>query len=293
MSDIGFKHVFGREANKEILITFLNEVLPDRKITDIEHIRNEQIPLNRKSKKSVYDVYCKITDGTRVIVEVQHQEQFDYVDRTLYYNTFPIQNQLDKGMKPYTLCPVYSVNILNFGLKELEGLEQVKTVFRLRELESGTVLSNKYTFIFIELSKFNKTLGEIAEDNLLEKFYYCLKHIKYLDERPLELQQEIFEKLFIAARMAKMNKKEQAKYIKAMITERDRYSQLLTAELRGQEKGRAEGRAEGRDEGIVIGVEKGRSEAILEAARNFKNQNVPVEVIAACTGLTIECIQKL
>lgn len=78
-----------------------------------------------------------------------------------------------------------------------------------------------------------------------------------------------------------------------MITERDRYSQLLTAELRRQEKGRAEGRAEGRDEGIVIGVEKGRSEAILETARNFKNQNVPVEVIAACTGLTIECIQEL
>ena len=51
LNDTGFKHVFGREANKDIIIAFLNEIIPDRHILDIEHLRNEQIPMRIESKK--------------------------------------------------------------------------------------------------------------------------------------------------------------------------------------------------------------------------------------------------
>ena len=44
LNDQGFKHVFGRDANKDILIALLNEIIPDRVIVDLSHIRNEQIP---------------------------------------------------------------------------------------------------------------------------------------------------------------------------------------------------------------------------------------------------------
>ncbi|MDE5891214.1 MAG: Rpn family recombination-promoting nuclease/putative transposase, partial [Bacteroidales bacterium] len=36
MSDVGFKLVFGKVANKELLIEFLNQVITDRRITDVE-----------------------------------------------------------------------------------------------------------------------------------------------------------------------------------------------------------------------------------------------------------------
>ncbi|MBQ7017820.1 MAG: PD-(D/E)XK nuclease family transposase, partial [Bacteroidales bacterium] len=37
LNDQGFKHVFGRDANKDILIALLNEIIPDRVIVDLRH----------------------------------------------------------------------------------------------------------------------------------------------------------------------------------------------------------------------------------------------------------------
>ena len=83
LSDCGFKYVFGKIANKEIIITFLNEVIPDRVIVDIEQLRNEQLPHLESGKKSRFDLYCRTDDGSRVIIEMQNQEEADFVDRAI------------------------------------------------------------------------------------------------------------------------------------------------------------------------------------------------------------------
>lgn len=95
----------------------------------------------------------------------------------------------------------------------------------------------------------------------------------YLSERPLALQQQIFAKLFEAAQVAAMTEEEQEQYFAQMLTERDRVSQMKTA--------------------TRIGIEKGRKEALTESARKFKAQNVPIEVISSCTGLSVEEIMAL
>ena len=43
--DAGFKHVFGRQKNKDILIAFLNQIIPDRTIVDLTYNHNEQYNL--------------------------------------------------------------------------------------------------------------------------------------------------------------------------------------------------------------------------------------------------------
>ena len=50
---------------------------------------------------------------------------------------------------------------------------------------------------------------------------------------------------------------------------------------------------EGKEQGIAIGVEQGRSEAKLEAARNMLMEGDSAEKIARCTDLTLETVQKL
>ena len=77
LNDSGFKHVFGKDANKEIIIAFLNGIITDRKIVDLEHINNEQVPFDQESKKSVFDLYCKTQDGSRIVVELQNKAQKD------------------------------------------------------------------------------------------------------------------------------------------------------------------------------------------------------------------------
>ena len=285
LNDTGFKHVFGREANKDIIITFLNEIIPDRHILDIEHLRNEQIPMRIESKKSVYDLYCTTDDGSKIIVELQNDPQKYFVDRAIYYSTFPVQTQVEKGDPEYKLCPIYVVSILNFTLPELDGEENVLSTFRLKELNTGRELSNKYTFVFIELGKFNKQLQELDNSNILEGFYYCLKHMSKLQERPMELQQEIMARLFDAARVAALQPEEFEEYISTMVTERDMKNYISYA----HEKGKAEGKAEGLAEGEAIGEVKG----IHKTARNMKAIGISVEQIMLSTGLSTEEIDNL
>ena len=178
LSDVGFKIVFGKEANKNIIIEFLNHVITDRSIVDFEYIDKEKLGGYAKSKKNVYDLYCKTDDGSRIIVEVQKDQQKYFVDRSLYYLTHLVQDQLSRGDDEYTLCPVYFISILNFCLDELRQTDSVKSHFRLKECDLGLELTDKYNLIYIELPKFKKSLEEIHGD-VLEGFYYCLKQQLY------------------------------------------------------------------------------------------------------------------
>ena len=74
-----------------------------------------------------------------------------------------------------------------------------------------------------------------------------------------------------------------------MNTERDLRNQLDYALSEGLAKGMAQGMAQG----LAEGMEKGRKEALTESARKFKAQNVPIEVISSCTGLSVEEIMAL
>ena len=50
LDDDVFKLVFGRESTKDVMIEFLNQVIPDRKIIDLEFIDKEMHPVERDAK---------------------------------------------------------------------------------------------------------------------------------------------------------------------------------------------------------------------------------------------------
>ena len=285
LNDRGFKHVFGKDSNKDILIAFLNEVIRDRKIIDLEHIRNEQEPQDLGNKKSVFDLYCKTDTGNSIVVELQKESQEDFVDRSIYYSSFPIQNQVEKGSEKYTFNAVYIINILNFKLEELTAINKVVSTFRFKELTENTILTNKYTLVYIELPKFTKKLEEIEPNNILDGFFYCFKHMKMFESKPQELKQPIWTRLFNAAQFAAMNKHEQLKYINEMNTARDIRNQISYAHKCGKAEGLAEGKAEG--------LAEGEAKEKLNIARNMKAKGADVAFIAECTGLSLEEIKKL
>lgn len=61
----------------------------------------------------------------------------------------------------------------------------------------------------------------------------------------------------------------------------------------GYDKGVEEGRIEGKKEGIKEGKLEGRKEKSIEIAKNLLAQNIDIEVIINCTGLTKEEINKI
>ena len=282
LDDDVFKLVFGRESTKDVMIEFLNQMITDRNIVDLEFLDKEMHPVERDQKGSVYDMFCKTDDGSRIIVEVQRRKQPFYPERAIYYSTFQIQRQVDAGAEYYDFLPVYVVNILNFTMDGNTADSEVKSVYRLYNERTHSLLTDRVTFIFLELGKFNKTLAEL-DGNVLDGMCFCFKNMTTLAERPDILRHKVFEKIFEVTELLNMDNVTRYKILGNMTTERDLRNQMryaietATAEglakgmeqglAKGMEQGIAEGRAKGEAEGRAKGEAEGRAEGRAEGER--------------------------
>ena len=105
-TDFGFKKLFGEEASKPMLIDFLNSLLPESKIVDLTFKDKDKLGNTEADRKAIYDIYCENNVGEKIIVELQKAKQNYFKDRTIYYATFPIQEQAEKGEWNYQLKAV-------------------------------------------------------------------------------------------------------------------------------------------------------------------------------------------
>ena len=157
-------------------------------------------------------------------------------------------------------------------------------------------MTNRLTYIFIELPKFGKTAEEL-DGNVLEGMYFCLKNMQSLKERPASLRHGVFDTIFGISELIEMEEVTRDKILENMTTERDLINQFEYARKEGREMGLAEGRKEGLAEGRAEGREEGREEGMkkanLENAMKFKQLGVAVEIISQATGLSIDEIEKL
>ena len=65
-TDFGFKHIFGREMNKDILIEFLNDLLKgEHTIMDLRIMNNERLPETEQGRKVIFDIHCETDKGCR------------------------------------------------------------------------------------------------------------------------------------------------------------------------------------------------------------------------------------
>lgn len=281
-TDFGFKKLFGVEPNKDILIDFLNELLrkDEGKIKDITYLSPEQLGRTIGERKAIFDIYCENEQGEKFIVEMQKAKQNYFKDRSIYYSTFPIQSQAQKGGWGFELKSVYTVGILDFVFDEDKSSDQVfHHEVQLFDKSVQKVFYDKLTYIYLEMPKFKKTIGEL--ETHFDKWLYVLKNLENLTDKPTKLQERIFTKLFEQAEIANFDDDEYSEYEESLKTYRDLKNSFDTA----REEGRREGREEGRKEG-------GKEEKITIAGK-LKRQNIPPEIICRSTGLPIEEIEKL
>src|ERR1035437_4460530 len=98
LSDFGFKHLFGNEPNKDILIDFLNQLFKGQKeIADLMYSPTEHTGDNEELKKVFFDLLCTGTNGEQFIIEMQRAEQRNFRDRAAFYTSRLINEQLPKG----------------------------------------------------------------------------------------------------------------------------------------------------------------------------------------------------
>ncbi len=103
-TDYAFKKLFGPDSSKGLLIDFLNAVLkPDKLIVEIVYLNNEQLGITEYDRRSVFDIHCKDEDGNILIIEIQRGKEKFFKDRSVYYSTFPIRSQGEKGLWNFEL----------------------------------------------------------------------------------------------------------------------------------------------------------------------------------------------
>lgn len=267
LTDFGFKKLFGTEPNKSLLIDFLNQILPaHHQIQDLSYSNTEQLGTHDLDRKAIFDLYCLGESGERFIVEIQKAKQNFFKDRSIYYSSFPIQDQAKKGNWDYRLDPVYTVGILDFVFDDHKNESELLHVVELKN-QRCEVFYDKLKFIYIELPKFTKKEEELTTH--FDKWLYVFRHLANLNNRPKALQEKVFAKLFEAAEIAQFTPEEKEAYEESLKYYRDLKNVVDTS----------------KEEGILEGK--------IEVAIELKKNNVPVEIIMKSTGLSKEQIDQL
>ncbi|MBR4897824.1 MAG: PD-(D/E)XK nuclease family transposase [Prevotella sp.] len=281
-TDFGFKKLFGTEMNKDLLISFLNALfMGHQNIKDVKYLPTEHFGVYGDSRRAIFDVYCEDENGGKFIVEMQNVYQQFFKDRSVFYSTFPIQEQAKVGAEwDFNLKEVYTVGILNFEFRDDEySKDCYHHKVKLMDTATKKVFFDKLTYIYLEMPKFNKTEDEL--ETMFDKWLFVLRNLSRLFERPKALQERVFTKLFEQAEIARFSPEERRGYEDSVKAYRDINNAINTA--------KAEAKAEGLAEGEAIGAQK----TARENARKMKSDGMSAELITKYTGLSAEEINML
>ena len=151
----------------------------------------------------------------------------------------------------------------------ITDITYIPTEHRYQLLETKTLkrMTDKLEFVFVEVSKFDKSEDELETD--LDKWLYLLKNMSTLLERPAALRDRVFGRLFDVAEYARLDDEERKNYVIAMNTARDTYNQIAYA------------------------LKKGGEKKAYEIAQKMIAKGLDVDTIADLTGLTTEEIAEI
>src|SRR5260370_26937354 len=156
--DYAFKHLFGRDTTRPILINVLDSVLnpaPGHHIQDIDLLN----PFNPKEalddKLSILDIKARDQSGRQFNVEMQMLAYRYYEKRILYYCARLHQQQLREGQDYLELKPTISISFLDHVL--FPQAPDYHLRFRLLEEAHHFPFTEDMEFHILELPKFTKS----------------------------------------------------------------------------------------------------------------------------------------
>ena len=239
----GFKRLFGSEINKEFLISFLNSLIcdPDN-IVDINYENVQKFSMNTIDRSAVFDLYCTTESGTPIIVEMQNAYHRYFLNRTIYYPSFPMNEVAINGDWYSHVPKIYTIAILNFNMDQYQDTPEYKHVMKLTDIGTGKVFYDNLTYIYIEIPKFNKEIDQLEDD--FDYWMYIIKNMNEFDEYPKRLKENRFKTFFHNAEIYTFSRDEQIAYWSSLRAFRDLNNTIISAEWLGEQKGLAKGMKE-------------------------------------------------
>ena len=298
LTDFGFKRLLASEANKDILIRFLNAFLSDTigVITDLTYLPTEHIGIAGTQKQVRFDIYCQIQDGSHVIIEMQNAWQKFYANRSLMYSSRAISRNVRRGDKKYDIPRVVSFNIMGFNMPEFKGRDRYFWRVQLKD-NDNEIFSDRMELYFVELPKFaaQKNSWDFADERV--KWLYTFTHIWRMTEDEVNNLREndpIFCKFYEESKLSNLTDMEKEEYAKSVLDYEDVQEALECVRENSLKQGFDRGVEQGFDRGVkkgrVEGREQGREEATNQLVRSLLDNGFDVPTIVKVTGLAEEAI---
>jgi predicted transposase/invertase (TIGR01784 family) len=281
------KKLLRSKANFEILEGFLSELLrEDVRIQEI--LESESNKEDQPDKFNRVDLKVKNQQGDIIIIEVQYDREFDFLQRVFSGTAKAVTEHMEEGTAYSEIKKIVSVSILYFDLGQ--GADYVyhgTTSFRGLHTSDTLQLSERQRSMFGKkevyellpeywLIKVN-SFDDIAKDTL-DEWIYFLKNEEIRDDFSAKGLEKAKQELDIM----KLSEEERRAY--------SRYQDNLHYQASMTESTWTAGMMEGEKKGIEKGIEKGRKSVALNL---LQSGMLDIEKIAEMTGLTVEEVQGL
>jgi predicted transposase/invertase (TIGR01784 family) len=280
--DWAIKRLLRNKASFSIFEGFLSELLHDDiKIKNLlESESNRETKENRSNR---VDMLVENSKRELIIVEVQRETEYDYLQRILFGTAKLLVENMKKAMPYSKIRKIISVSLVYFdlgmgedyayhGQTQFIGLNK-KDILKLNKTQQELYNSEKIEDIYPEfyILKINQ-FDDIAR-NTIDEWIYFFKNEEIKDEFTARGLKEAKEELDIM-KMDEDERREYEEYIESLRYQASMFeSSYKVGEMKGEEKGRQE-----RDK---------------EIAKKMKEKGTEIELISEITGLPQEVIEKL
>ena len=280
-SDIVFKRIFAHKGNEEFLIQFLSALLKVN-ITSIDIMHDIHLEKDiEEDKLGILDVRAIIDKKEIVNIEIQIKDLKNIVQRSTFYASKIVSNQLVQAEQYQNIKPVIAICILDYEFLPYEDyINDTKTVLsNHRDYEINPYVK----YIYIELPKFRKSVKKY--DDIISQW---LTFIDGVNSRGLEEAMEKNEKVRKAQEELEYLEGDEA--FKRKVELKEKYEKDMNSAIH---YGREEGMKKGLQEGLQKGLQEGKTSEKKDIAKKMLEIGMNVEQIMKITDLSKEEIEKL
>lgn len=263
--DIVFKRIFAHKGNEEFLTEFLSSLL-NIKIKNIEIMHDIHLEKDIEDDKlGIIDVRAVINDNSIINIEIQLRNEFNIIERSTFYGSKLVSDQLRKNDLYKDLKPVIVICILDYNFFPFE--EYINdTVMVLNKHRKFNVNENM-KYYYIELPKFRKS--NYNRESIINQW------LTFIDsENSKELEEIMKKNNTIKKANDELEYLEGDEAFKRKVELREKYERDLASALYNRE-------------------EKGKLESKKEIAKKMIQKGMSLKEIKELTGLTEEELKNI
>lgn len=263
--DIVFKRIFAHKGNEEFLTEFLSSLL-NIKIKNIEIMHDIHLEKDIEDDKlGIIDVRAVINDNSIINIEIQLRNEFNIIERSTFYGSKLISDQLRKNDLYKDLKPVIVICILDYNFFPFE--EYINDTVMVLNKHRKFDVNENMKYYYIELPKFRKS--NYNRESIINQW------LTFIDsENSKELEEIMKKNNTIKKANDELEYLEGDEAFKRKVELREKYERDLASALYNRE-------------------EKGKLESKKEIAKKMIQKGMSLKEIEELTGLTEEELKNI